>query len=248
MNIREELTCKYCNQIYKNPITLTCGDNVCKHHIEELVISNNSSNKFPCPLCNKQNLNLTFEVNKLIEKLIKKELHEFKLNPKYEKTLNNLHIEIKKLEAILNDPHNYIYNEVSELKRLVDLDREKFKKQIDTLADDLITQLESYEARFKTEYGENVDLNYYNDLVESSKRQLAEYETCLNLFSVEIEKRDEKFKASETLIDTIQPKIKELKDKLFSNVSIKYKQMEKNIENVFGKLIIQVSFIKKVSS
>ena len=71
---------------------------------------------------------------------------------------------------------------------------------------------------------------------------MAEYEKCLSLFSVEIEKRDEKYKESEALIGTIQPKIKELKEQLFANVSIKYQHTEVSIENVFGKLIIQVSF------
>ena len=45
MNIKEDLTCKYCREIYKNPITLICcGDNICKQHIEELI----SISKWPC--------------------------------------------------------------------------------------------------------------------------------------------------------------------------------------------------------
>ena len=95
MNAKEKLTCKYCNQIYNSPITLTCGDSICKHHIEEL-ISNNSINKFNCPVCNKENLNQELNPNKILEKLIKIELHEFKINPIYEKTLDDLKIGSKK--------------------------------------------------------------------------------------------------------------------------------------------------------
>jgi hypothetical protein len=41
MNIKEELTCKYCNEVYKNPITLNCcGENICKQHVEELTSNN----------------------------------------------------------------------------------------------------------------------------------------------------------------------------------------------------------------
>ena len=246
LNIKKKLECQHCYQVYKDPIfLLCCGNNICKQHIEEF-ISKSSSNKFSCPLCNQENSNQTFKVNTLIQELIENELHEFKLNPKYEKTLKNLAVEIKNLESLLKEPQSYIYEEINELKRQVDLNREELKGEIDELADGLIKQLESFEAKFKSECKEKVDLEYYNDLVESSKKQLAEYETCLNLFSVEIEKRDEKFKASETLIDTIQPKIREIKEKIFSNVSIKYQHTEVNIESLFGKLVIQVNFIKSL--
>ena len=95
MTIKKELTCQYCNEIYKQPIALPCGDSICKHHIEEL-ISNNSINKFNCPVCNKENLNQELNPNKILEKLIKIELHEFKINPIYEKTLDDLKIGSKK--------------------------------------------------------------------------------------------------------------------------------------------------------
>jgi chromosome segregation ATPase len=243
LNIKKKLECKYCNEIYKQPITLVCcGNVICKQHVQEL-LSKSSSNKFTCPLCYQENTNQNFNVNTLLQELLEIELHEFKLNPKYVKTLNNLEVDIKNLESILKEPQSYIYEEINELKRKVDLNREELKSQIDKLADGFIEQLKSYETRFKSEYESNVDFDYYNNLVESSKKQLAEYEKCLNLFSVEIEKRDEKYQESEALIGTIQPKIKELKEQLFSNVSIKYQHTEVNIENVFGKLIIQVSFI-----
>jgi hypothetical protein len=239
MNIKDRLKCKCCNEIFIKPITLPCGDTVCKHHLDQL-ISNNSSNKFKCPLCHQESANQSFKVNGLLQDFIEIELHEFKKNPQYKKIFNNLKMEIKKLESILKEPESYIYEETNRLKNLVNLDRESLKSQIDKLADDLIQQLESYEARFKTHYKNNVDFDCFNKLVESSRKHLVEYERCLFLYSVEIEKNEEKFKESQALIETIQPKIKELKKSLFSNVSIKYSQMENNFENLFGKLFIKV--------
>ena len=129
------------------------------------------------------------------------------------------------------------------MKRQVDLEKESLKSEIDKLADGLIQQLETYKARFKSEYKTKVDFDCYNNLVESSKKQLAEYETCLSLFSVEKEKRKEKCAETEKLIGTLKPKIEELKKSLFSNLSIKLKKMGNKIENVFSKLIIKVSFV-----
>ena len=138
MNIKETLSCKYCNQIFKHPITLICcGKNICKQHIEEL-IKEKSTNKFSCPLCFQENTNQNFHCDELVEKLIKIELHKFKLDPKYEVAMNKLKMEIESLAAIIKDPENIIYEEIRELKRQVDLDRESLKSQVDTLSDGLI--------------------------------------------------------------------------------------------------------------
>ena len=239
MNIKEELSCKYCNEIFNNPIALPCGDSICKHHIDEL-ISNRSSNTFLCPLCNEENCsNLKFKVNKLIQRLIKRELHEFRLNPKYENSLKSLKTEIENLETILKDPENYIFEEISELKRQVDLDRERLKNEIDDSANDLIKQLESYEKKFMAEFKANIDLDSYSDLVESYKNQLKNYEKFLRLFSVENEKRDEKCIEIQKQIETLQHKTRDLKHKSFSKVSLKY---QNQTESIFGRLIVQVGF------
>ena len=242
MNIKEELTCIHCDEIYKNPITLNCcGDNICKHHIEEL-ISKSALNKFTCPFCNEEHSNQDFKVNTLIEKLIKRELQGFNLNPKYEKALEGLKIEIKNLATILNDPENYIDAEINELKRQVDLDRERLKSEMDKLADGLIHQLESFGNRFKTEYKTNVDLEHYNSFVVSSKKQLEEYQKFLGLLSVGNEERDEKSKENEKLIVNLKLKANELKKKLFLNESISYNPIKNHINKIFGKLVINVSF------
>ena len=243
MNIKERMTCKYCNQVYNNPITLLCGDSICKHHLDEL-ISTNSTNKFNCPICNEESLsNLEFKVSKLIESLLRTELHEFKMNPIYEEVLYDLKTEIGNLEAIVKDPENYIFEEISELKRQVDLNRERLKSDIDDLANDLIQKLESYQERFMTEYKTNIDLEHYNELFESSKKQMAEYEQCLNLFSTKIEERDEKRIQSEKIINKLELEIQELKEGLLSNLSLKYEPKEIEMNDLFGTLIIEVIFI-----
>ena len=240
MDVKEQLTCKYCQEIYKEPVFLNCcGDNICKCHIEEL-LSIDETNKFFCPFCEVENANMNLCVNKLIQNFINNQLHKFELDSKYKVTLSIFKEEIDKLEAILNDPENYIFEEIHDIKRQVDLDREKSKVQIDELADSFIKKLEELEQNFKTEYKSNVDLHSYHALVESSKKQLFEYEKSLNLFSVKREERDEKTKQSEKEIDSLKLKIKELNDKLFSDWSIKYRPIGKQKEDLFGKLIIKV--------
>ena len=245
MNIKEELTCKHCNEIYRNPIILNCcGKSICKHHVDEL-IANKTSNTFSCSLCNQENSNENFIIHELMVKLIKRELHEFKLDSKCEIIFKKLKLEIQNLDAILKDPENLIYEEISELKRQVDFDREKLKLHIDKLSDDIIQQLETYEQMFKSEYKSNIDLKHYNELVESSKEQLRQYEEFLNSFSSTKEQQDEKNNQNEMLTAKLRFKIKEATNKLFSCVSIKYKSTEfklkEYIDKTFSKLEIRAS-------
>jgi hypothetical protein len=241
MNINEKLKCKYCLEIFKQPITLNCcGKSICKQHLDK-IINESSSNTFSCPLCNQENTKQNIHCNELIEDLIDMQLHKSKLDPKYEITRDKLLIEIENLEKILKDPENIIYEEISELKRQVDLDRESLKNEIYTLADGLIQQLESYEKRFKAEYKEKIDLAKYNDLVESSKSQLCEFEKYLSLFSIENKTRDEKLTEIEKTINILQPAIEDVKNALFSNLTIGYQPMVKNTDGLFGKLLITVS-------
>ena len=243
MNIKEKLTCKYCYQIYQEPITLVCcGESLCKHHINEL-LAIGGTNTFLCPFCNEKNVNQNFPVSKTIKDLLDVEVHKFDLDPKYKIILNNLKIEIANLEAILKDPEYIIYEQINELKMQVDLNRESLKIKIDELADDLIKQLESYEKEFKTECKSKVDMKHYISLVEASKQQFNEYEKYLNLLSSKTEERDKQSKETEIKINNLQSKIKKLNGELFLNKSIIYKPMEINKSELFGKLEIRVNVL-----
>ena len=242
MNLKEKYRCKYCNQILKDPITLNCcGDHICKQHIEELRPSS-SSNVFWCPLCDEENTNQSLKSNELIQSMLDIEAYKFEIDPKYEKIFESFKTEIENLETVLNDPDNVIYEQINELKRQVDLNREDLKSHIDALADNLIQQLESYGNQFRAEYKTNVDMKHYNSLVETSKKQLNEYEKYLNLLSSKAEERDKKSRQSENFIKHLHFKIVELRQNLFSNKSITYEPIKLNKSMLFGSLKIKVSF------
>ena len=166
------------------------------------------------------------------------------MDQKYENLVDSMKTEIRNLETIVRDPQNCIYEKISELKRKVDQDRETLKSEIDNIADGLMKALESCEAKLNSQIQANVDFDYYNYLVESSKNQLEQYEQCFSSFSVDKQRIKEKFKETFNFIETLRPKIKELKEILFDNQSIKYKKTEIGAESMFGKLIIKVSMSK----
>ena len=160
MNLKEKYTCNYCKQILKDPISLNCcGDNICKQHIKELT-SSSSSNVFWCPLCNEENTNQSLKSNRLIQSMLDIEAYEFEIDPEYEKIFESLKTEIETLEAVLNE-------QINELKRPVDLNREDLKSHIDALADKLIQQLESFGNQFRTEYKTKEDRKHVTFLLSS---------------------------------------------------------------------------------
>lgn len=237
MNITEELKCKYCNEIYKNPITLNCcGDNICKQHVEELLLRENSSNNFACPLCFDKNVNQKLNVNKFMQKMLTSRLQNFQIDSKYREIFENIKKEFQELET--NTKETAIYEEINDLKMQVDLDREKLKAEIDKQADDLFQQLESYEKRFKAEYKSKIE--YCNGLLDATRKQLDEYEQRLNLFSITNEEKNKTTSECEKIINDLQPNIKELKENFFSNLSIKYKPIENGVKVLIGELIFQV--------
>ena len=236
--MKEEFTCKICKQIYNNPITLNCcGENICMKHIEKIM----SRGTFTCLLCQEENYHQKLNVNKFMEKLIAKDLHKYEIDSKYEETFNNLEKEVETIEAILKDPENAIDEEINKFMRQVELERESLKSQIDERANDLIQQLELLSNKLKTNYKTKVDLQHYDGLVESSKKHLEEYENFLNLFSSKNHEREEKRMQSENVLKILQSEIKELKNKLFSNLSITYKPFKGNMEDLYGQIITKVS-------
>ena len=124
---------------------------------------------------------------------------------------------------------------------MVDLDRERTKRKIDELANEFIQKLEAYETRFKAENVANVDLEEYNTLFESSRKQMEEYERFLNLFATKEEERKEKSQQSEKAISKLKYKINELKYQLFSNLYLTYKSSENDVEEFFGELLVKVN-------
>lgn len=237
MNLKEELTCKDCKQIYQSPITLNCcGENICKKDIEKL-ISKDSSNKFTCPLCSEENFHQKLNLNNFMQKMVENKLHKFKIDSKSKRTLKDFKIKVENLERIATDPKNYIHEEIDGIKRQVELDRETLKSRIDLLADGLIQELESYESMFKAEYKPAM---YLDSFVKSSRKQLTEYEKFLNLFSAKKEEKAEKRKQSKNAINMIQLKIDQVKTKLFSNLSIQYQPIQNNSTCCLGELVVKV--------
>jgi WD40 repeat protein len=234
MNIKENLTCKTCNKIYTDPVSLNCcGRYLCKKHIDE-TLNNQSINAQVCPFCDSEIQNQKCVVSQVLKNLIdESELHKFEISPEYVHILNDFKEKLNSIEHIYNNPESFIYHDISELKRQVDLDREYAKSEIDTLAEEILSKLNSFHDEFKNECSK--ESSYFGDLIKEMKNEMDEYEKVLKSFKFNDEDRLLKSLKIQKDATKLDFETKSYKNKLFKNKIIKY---EPKNNGVFGKLVV----------
>ena len=233
MNINEDFTCKHCKDTFVDPVFLNCcGENVCKKHIDK-------SSAFKCPFDCGSNIEIkNIQINKVLKNLMEREIHKFKIDPKYEAIIKNLSHKIKQIEILHSDPELFIYNNFNELKRLVDLDRENAKVEIDKIADEIIQKLDSNEKELKSECKSTGDFEYYGKLIANLKADLTDHEKFFKSLIITDHERENKSEEIEQTIIVLESEIKEYENKLMKNKTIEYDPMQTKISTIFGKLIV----------
>jgi hypothetical protein len=132
--------CAFCSKVLHDPITLPCGNTVCKIHSSEI-----SQDK--CFLCNKNHSvpEDGFQINTLIQEQLNAQLHTLNHNfsqfNESRKIIDALNKEFNEIESIHKDPENYISEHCYELNRQVDLKRETMIKDIHEHSDSLIQKI-----------------------------------------------------------------------------------------------------------
>ena len=137
------LVCKFkdCNLIYEKPITLPCGNSLCKHHLDHV------DQPFVCQFCKEEHQipQNGFAINKTIIQLIETNVQFIELRKEIDQSFDNLNTIIEDYESI--DSEGYVYDHFAEIRNQVDLHREQMKKQIDDKSDEIIKQLKEKEDK-----------------------------------------------------------------------------------------------------
>ena len=234
---QDMLKCALCNHTFTGaPIVLDCCNvNVCEHHIEVNVSANNYRKLFTCSLCQASHdmtNNKKFALNKTIENLLKLEIvNEFDFGDIFNKTndeIKKLESSSKKLNDLIKDPKNFIFETISNLKRDVDLRREKLKEKIDEISNEMIEKLDNYQK----ECYDNINKI---KLEEKTKDQFKEIESSFEewtkdnkrilLISNDLKRKEIRSKAIE--LDTkLFNRLKELEEELMMNQNWVYKENE----------------------
>ena len=146
--INKLIICLVCGDNFKDtPVTLTCcNTTICESHVESQ-LKNCKSKIFKCEFCQKTHRmkNHKFPINETIQNLLKEDITEL------EETYYGAYDEINKLQKskeimsnLKNDPNYFIYEYVADLKRQIDLRKEKIKEKIDDVCEKMIQKLDNY--------------------------------------------------------------------------------------------------------
>jgi hypothetical protein len=108
-HLESQLTCSYCSKIFKDPIELPCGDNVCREHLSERNVV--KLNKIKCNQCKQE-----FQVKKSSKNSLANE--EMILNREFEKSSRKFSKIYHDFIRVNNEIGSDIYNHLHELSSL----------------------------------------------------------------------------------------------------------------------------------
>ena len=141
----EDLVCQYddCKLIIENPVTLPCGNSLCKEHLEKF------NEKFMCYFCNEEHQIPTngFVTNIMITNIINNLINMNPLRKNIKESFEKLSESID--DYIKIDPNVYVFDYYGEIRNRVDLHREELKKEIDKRSDEIIQDLKEREEKCK---------------------------------------------------------------------------------------------------
>jgi aspartate 1-decarboxylase len=221
-----------CNLIYQDPITLPCGNTLCKIHLDK------QNKTFKCYFCRDEHEipENGFAVSKTILNMIE---YYYDTNLLTHNKTNKLRKRIKETFKILDDsikdyekldPEVYIYDYFAELRNKVDLHREELFKEINERADEIIKQLKEKEEKCKSNSNnlEKMNLNKLKD------EELATFKHKLRIAEINQNELNDLLLKINEHVKTIQNENKKYKKDLLINESIEFKNHEKS--SSFGEL------------
>ena len=237
------MICKYpgCSKYFVNPVILNCGQTVCHEHIDDMLTNNVLNKCYICKLCNFEHEIPThgFIKNKIVAEMINESNHLTKDQKKIKDMLEGFQENIKKLKGIIADPSNYLYDYMAELKRLVDLQREELKKQVDEICLKIIEEIdrlykEAKECLDKLDKKDmKVDFEKYNKIVKYS-------EEYIRLREYDEKKMQDVVERAEKMNKESQEKLDSFELKLLNNKTCKFEPNKNSIHHsIVGLFLIE---------
>jgi len=232
--IKDLFNCKICEDVLVDPIILPCGETVCKAHTDQI-------SKEKSLLCSETHLvpKKEFLENRVVKNLLENRANKINFNfsqfKDYNKILQDLNKNLKKIEAIRKDPDNYICEYFGELTRQVDLRRETLVEDIHKYSDELIQKIE----RLKQEcMDKSKEASKITDELATIKTKINDLNSMFNSLEIDDNKIEEIMsqKKSKGLSDLMRPVLEKYKLELQGKKYYKFATNEIKLENVFGSL------------
>jgi hypothetical protein len=222
---KSSLTCSYCSKIFQDPIEQPCSHNLCKGHLSEKNVVKH--NRIKCIKC-KQDFQVKdneFKSNNFIKKQLGDLLflsdEEVSLKNKIEESIRTFFQMYEEFNLNKTNRDLDVHNHFQEIRRNIDLHREKLKEKIDDIYMEMIEKTKKFEA------------TYLKSLEDKLEASLKSFETTT--LEQSLKETEETFRDPNLLIESIrdmqrqqEEAIAELKLKLDEQSQVKDHLIEMN--------------------
>jgi hypothetical protein len=211
--LKSSLTCSNCLKIYKDPIELPCSHNLCKVHLVEKSVV--QQNKIKCGECKKdfQIKDNEFKTINFINKLLDEHVYfsdeEISLKKQIEDSIRKFFQMYE--EFCLNKTNRDldVHNHFQEIRRNIDLHREKLKEKVDDIYMEMIDKSKKFEAAYLKSLEDKLEASLKSFETKSLEQSLKETEETFRNPNLLIESIREMQRQQEEAIEELILKLDE---------------------------------------
>jgi hypothetical protein len=231
MNLDQVFRCNICTNVIHNPVTLPCGDSICKYHVDKLLESSEENINYKCAKCMRefQIPECGFEINFAMDFLLKRQLEKLDFGDTYKEAIKEcerLRSMVKEYESNKSGPELALCEHYSELRTRVEILKEDFKDKVDDLAGEIIDRLATSELTCKENLKANQD--GFAEFITQAETKLKEWNEELEMFKIDEEKwREVKQEAIEKQ-KQIKLFVSKLNNEILSDTFCKYNENDMN--------------------
>jgi WD40 repeat protein len=180
-NTDSEYICEFseCGKYLKEPITLACGDMICKHHVDD------NTTTLRCPICKEDFIvpEEGFRINRKMNEILIKNSHLTGKHKEVKSTFDQLEIAIEKFrKSNLSKPDLFIHDYFSQIRNKVDIHREQMIDNIHKRSEHILNRLSQLEqecyqnqARKENLHFQEAEVNELNELREKLRLPRQQY-------------------------------------------------------------------------
>jgi WD40 repeat protein len=241
MNLKSDFTCKTCNKILWDPISIPCTCNtMCKIHVDNLNVKQKVSS-ITCQFCKKK-FDIPkdgFPENKMVKSLIEREIHLSDDEKALKESLGKCFIDMDRLlnafKAKTAEIQAIQTDHFVNVRKSIDTRRESLIQKINQLSEETIKKVNESEEKLKKLVAENNVGNVESDIQKESQN-LFELFRNPNLAIQSIEKYRSEVEQKQKEIELKFNKFESIKSEL---TTITFESKVNFDNQVFGDLNIQ---------
>lgn len=238
--LKRLLDCDLCHKILASPVTVPCGNTICKSHVAELLTRRaKQKSSFICELCQDEHSvpDNGFEVNKRMKSALENELNMININVSAfnacQRTINEARQALIEIKAMSADFENFFFDHFEKLKNEVDLRRETVLAKVHEYSDNLIQTIE----KSRTDCMKvSRKVNQLTEEIQNSSKELDELLKQFDTLNID-EKKFESIKSSaSTLKENIYIMRVKLKESLLIDNDYELRVGDERIETQIGRI------------